>query len=158
VSKAEKLGFHFKKSAFDAPVRSVKLCRFAWTYVQRSFKLWAPIHGQNVRICSVVAVHDNQRASILQAGRVLPLEVNFGECDWVAQQRPKQLRVSQPQPLSSRERVGNEGFSSCARVSASSKQQMRFRDDEKSREQAKAQRGGQLTIHMYVYTYIIRKG
>ena len=91
----------------------------------------------------------------MQVGRVLPLEVNFGECDWVAQQRPKQLRVSQPQPLSSRERVGNEGFSSCARVSASSKQQMRFRDDEKSREQAKAQRGGQLTIHMYVYTYII---
>jgi hypothetical protein len=100
------------KCQFVAPVRFIKLRCFTRIYVQRSFKLRAPVHGQNVCVRRTVLVDNNHWPSVLQAGRILPLKVNFGESYGVPQQGTKQEGVSQPQPSSNCKCIRNECFTS----------------------------------------------
>jgi len=111
------------KNAFIAPVRFIEQRGMLRVDVQRRLELRAPIHRQNVGLLPrliVSALIDNYYGpAVLQAGRVVSVEVHFGKGDGVLQQGAKGLGVSQTQPLSDCERVREESFATCHSVRAS---------------------------------------
>ena len=103
-------------SSYYAPVTTIKLRGLAGIYVQRRLKLRAPIHRHNVRLSAAVLIDNDYGATVVQASRVLPLEVHFGESDRMSQKGIKQKRVRQLQTPSDCKCVRYESLAACTSI------------------------------------------